>query len=95
MTGDCLNCPKRPSSEFQNFTRFALDRYFEWPATDLAVRGEPLRRDARIDRDFERLAAERALNGFGNFHGISLLALDAGGKRLVSSGASRPIPGSA
>jgi hypothetical protein len=52
----------------QNFPRLALDDDFKRPATNLAIGGETLRRDARIDGQIKRLAAERALDGFGYLH---------------------------
>jgi hypothetical protein len=52
----------------QNFARLALDDDLKRPAANLAIRREPLRRDAGINGQLERLATKRALDGFGNLH---------------------------
>ena len=57
----------------QNFAGLALGHDFEWPAADLAISREPLRRDARIDRKLERLAAEGAMDWLSFQHERSVL----------------------
>jgi hypothetical protein len=52
----------------QNFARLAPGDDFEWPAAHLAIRGEPLERQRRVNHHLGPLAAERALDILGNFH---------------------------
>jgi hypothetical protein len=56
----------------QDFAGFAFGKDLEWPATDLAIGCKSLRRDAGIEHDFEALAAKWALDGFGNFHDVTI-----------------------
>jgi hypothetical protein len=59
--------------EVYYFSRFAFRKNFKWPATDFAIRRELLRFNAGVDDQFKPLAAERALNTFGNLHRQSLV----------------------
>jgi hypothetical protein len=54
--------------ETYDFARLAFGNNVEWPATDLAIGGETLCRDAGVEHDFEALTAKGALDGFGDFH---------------------------
>jgi hypothetical protein len=51
-----------------DFARLALGEHLKRAAADLAIGGKLLGGDAGIDRKFEGLPAERALDGFRNFH---------------------------
>jgi hypothetical protein len=61
----------RDNIQTQNFPRLAFDDDFKRPAAHFAIRCEVLRRDARVNDRFKRLAAKGALNDFGNLHAIS------------------------
>jgi hypothetical protein len=54
----------------QNFSSLALHGDFKGPAADLAVAREPLRRVCGVDGHVRFLAAERALDAFGDFHSV-------------------------
>jgi hypothetical protein len=55
--------------EAEYFPGLAFDRDLERTAADLAVRGELLGGHARVDAKLKALAAEGALDGFGDGHG--------------------------
>jgi hypothetical protein len=61
----------------QNFSRFTLGCDFNRPAANFTIGRESLRRDAGIDSDIEVLTAERALNGFADFHEDALYLAEA------------------
>lgn len=67
----------------KHFARFALGRHFERAATNLAIGGETLRRDAGVDHQFKGLTTERTLHRFGNLHGMSMGEVCAGMKHEV------------
>jgi hypothetical protein len=52
----------------EDLPRLALDQHLKWPATDLAVRGEPLRGNTGVYLQVEKLAAKRALDSSGSQH---------------------------
>ena len=54
--------------DIQHFAGFAFGKNFKWPATDFAIGGKTLSRNARVDDEVEVLAAKRALDGFSDFH---------------------------
>ena len=54
--------------EAQDFAGIAFGGDFEGAAADFAICREALRGDAGIDGQLKGLAAERALDGFGDFH---------------------------
>jgi len=55
----------------QNFARRAFGHDLKWTAADFAIGREPLERHACIHHNFECLPAKRALDVFGNFHGLN------------------------
>jgi hypothetical protein len=59
VVGDC---------QILDLSRLALDTDFKWTAADFAICDELLARNAGVNEQLESLAAERALNGFGNLH---------------------------
>jgi hypothetical protein len=64
----------RGDVQAQNFPVFALHSDFKRPAANFAIAGETLRTLRRINGNTGFLAAERALNAFWNFHGVTIPA---------------------
>jgi hypothetical protein len=64
----------------QNLAGLAFGHDFEWAAADFAIGGEPLRRYAGINLQFERLSAEGTLDRFAFEHAPSLAL---GGSRAM------------
>jgi len=52
----------------QNFARLALGDDLKRPAAHLAIRGESLEWQRRVNHHLKPLAAEWTSNVFGNFH---------------------------
>jgi hypothetical protein len=60
----------------QDFTRLTLSEHFEWPATDFAIRREPLSVNACIEDQIKFLTAKGTLNCTRYFHaGLSNLTI--------------------
>jgi hypothetical protein len=55
-------CLTRQDFEAHDFARLTFGDHFKRAAADLAIGGEPLAGDGGIHRQFERLAAKRALD---------------------------------
>ncbi len=64
----CLKALATFDREVQNLPWFALGEHIEGAATNLAVGGEPLAGDARVENEIKLLAAIRTLDGCGTFH---------------------------
>ena len=64
----------------QHFARLAFGSDLERAAADFAVGGEPLARHAGVNAHLGGLAAERAGNGFKNFHVLILTTRFAWGE---------------
>jgi hypothetical protein len=63
------NASARLHVQAQNFAGLAFGRDLEWPTADLAICREPLKSFRGVHHNVDALAAVRALNWFGDFHG--------------------------
>ena len=67
----------------QHLARFALDGHLERPTAHLAIRGEALRRHARVEEQLETLPAKRTLHRFRFLHARSLATARANANSAV------------